>query len=230
MFKNQYTLSRFRRFGKAQGKRFIFYGCLQPFQPVQPGLTPPGHFTFDAGLETPDVRFLFRDKILLGLVGRPFCPRQDILLDQIFCVITRKGTQMTAFHFQYPGGNMIQKSPVMAYYQHAALKIPQIAFQPFHHPDVQMVGRFVQQHKIRRRYQRRRKHQTRLLTTRKCGCVHLPHRFRKRQAKQDHFQFCFIIISVQIFVTLGNPAIAVQNILAAGSRRSFQFFQFFSQG
>ena len=95
----------------------------------------------------------------------------------------------------------------MADYQKAALELLQIFLQPFRHYNIQMVRRFVQNHKVRVTHQRRRQHQTCFLTAAQRRCILLPPALGIAKADEHTLDAVLKIIAVNKFIALQHAAI-----------------------
>lgn len=117
VIQNQHPFSRLRRRRQAQGKFLMLHRRVHPLQTIQLRLASTRHLTFDARFKTTDIGFRPCDIILLRSISSFQCCSLELFLHQIFAVIAFEGSQMPAFHFQYPCSDIIKKRTVMTDYQ-----------------------------------------------------------------------------------------------------------------
>ena len=98
----------------------------------------------------------------------------------------------------------------MADNEQTALKFLQILFQPLRHYNIQMVRRFVQNHKVGIAHQRRRQHQTCFLTAAQRCRIMLPPVFGITKADKYTLDAVFVIITVNKFVALEYATVLLQ--------------------
>ena len=173
-------------------------------------MTATRHFALDACLEATDIRLRARNIILLRIVGSSQRTALNRLLLQIAAVIALKGLQLAALHLQNAHSNIIEEGTVMADNEQTALKFLQILFQPLCHNNVQMVCRFVQNHKVGITHQCRRQHQTCFLTAAQRCRVMLPPILGVAQTDKHTLNAVFVIIAVNKFVTFKYASVFLQ--------------------
>ena len=173
-------------------------------------MTATRHFALDASLEATDISLRARNIILLRIVGSSQRTALNRLLLQIAAVIALKGLQLAALHLQNAHSNVIKEGTVMADNEQTALKFLQILFQPLRHNNIQMVCRFVQNHKVGITHQCRRQHQTCFLTAAQCCRVMLPPILGVAQTDKHTLNAVFVIITVDKLITFKYAAVFLQ--------------------
>ena len=98
----------------------------------------------------------------------------------------------------------------MADNEQTALKFLQILFQPLRHNNVQMVSRFVQNHKVGITHQCRRQHQTCFLTAAQRCRIMLPPVFGVAKTDKHTLDAVFVIIAVNKFVAFKYATVLLQ--------------------
>ena len=98
----------------------------------------------------------------------------------------------------------------MADNEQTALKFLQILFQPLRHNNIQMVCRFVQNHKVGIAHQCRRQHQACFLTAAQCCRIMLPPILGVAKSDKHTLNTVFVIITVNKFVALKYASVFLQ--------------------
>ncbi len=160
----EYQVPAASRLPQGELHRAVLLGLPNPLQSLQPlpaALRLPAPLTGDVAT---DERLGARDELLLLLIEKPLAGDPLGLLFQVVGVVAPVLLQFPPVQLPHLRGKRVEESAIVRHHHHRALPVREIALQPLHPGQVEVVRRLVQQEQVWLLQQESRQQGARLLT------------------------------------------------------------------